>query len=385
MKAARFGAGLVSRLGLLMLLCAPLGLAADTASNGPIDWDKARQLYQREQRGEKLKPEEQAYLDRAKAEHAKSNGQGGARPAPPPRDSTGLLPLTQMKEDQRYKGEDGGLYGNGSNVPPDAQLRAANDAAAHVVPLDRTGKSDISGKIVLMSIGMSNTTMEFSAFKRLADEDSQKSPQVIIVDAAQGGKDAAAWAKSSPEENPVWQEADRRLNAAGVSPDQVQVVWIKQALMGPSRLGEYPAHSKVLQDDLVTILDFAKVHYPNLRLAYFSSRTYAGYATTPLNPEPYAYESAFAVRGVIEDQLKGEAKLNDDESKGDVRAPVVLWGPYLWSDGVKGRELDDLIFKREDFGPDGTHPSASGRQKIAQLLLNFFKTDATCTGWFLRK
>mgnify|MGYP003332739846 CR=1 FL=1 len=36
----------------------------------------------------------------------------------------------------------------------------------------------------------------------------------------------------------------------------------------------------------------------DLRIAYLGSRTYGGYATTPLNPEPHAYEGAFAVRRI---------------------------------------------------------------------------------------
>src|SRR5437764_13927641 len=78
----------------------------------PIDWDRATQLYQRDQRGEKLSPDDQAYLDRAKAERQKmQNG-----PAPAAQSSIGLTPLTDLKE--KYKGESGGLYGNNSNEPP---------------------------------------------------------------------------------------------------------------------------------------------------------------------------------------------------------------------------------------------------------------------------
>jgi len=54
-----------------------------------IDWDKAKQLYQRSQAGEKLTPEEQAYLDRAKQERARQ--QGGTTPdaqSPVPKPST---------------------------------------------------------------------------------------------------------------------------------------------------------------------------------------------------------------------------------------------------------------------------------------------------------
>jgi hypothetical protein len=83
--------------------------------------------------------------------------------------------------------------------------------------------------------------------------------------------------------------------------------------------------------------------------------------------------------------MKGEPKLNSDPAKGEVKAPVVLWGPYLWADGVKGREADDLTWKREDLGPDGTHPSPSGREKVTQQLLQFFKTDPTAKGWFAKQ
>ena len=41
-----------------------------------------------------------------------------------------------------------------------------------------------------------------------------------------------------------------------------------------------------------------------------------------------------------------------------------------------------LVWKREDLAGDGTHPSQSGRQKVAELLLTFFKTSMNAKGWF---
>ena len=92
---------------------------------------------------------------------------------------------------------------------------------------------------------------------------------------------------------------------------------------------------------------------------------YGGYAKTPLNPEPYAYESAVTVRWLIQDQIKGDPKLNFDPEKGAVKSPLLLWGPYLWADGEKG-EVPMISFGSPRPGPDGTHPSDSGRQKVAE-------------------
>src|SRR5207302_6694400 len=95
-----------------------------------------------------------------------------------------------------YKGEDGGLYGGGRNEPPDAHLALARKASALIRPLDAEGQPANDGRIVLMSVGLSHTTMEISEFKKLADADRDKSGKMVVVDGAQGGKPAVTWALS---------------------------------------------------------------------------------------------------------------------------------------------------------------------------------------------
>ena len=68
-----------------------------------------------------------------------------------------------------------------------------------------------------------------------------------------------------------------------------------------------------------------------------------------------------------------------------MKSPLALWGPYLWTNGTKGREGDDVVFKAEDLGGDGTHPSRSGQQKVAEMLLKFLKTEPTAKGWFVKQ
>jgi hypothetical protein len=120
----------------------------------------------------------------------------------------------------------------------------------------------------------------------------------------------------------------------------------------------------------------ARALFPNLRVAYLGSRTYGGYATGPLNPEPYAYESAFPARWLIQRQIKGDPEL------AQAKSPLLLWGPYLWADGAKGRKLDNLVWERSDFAEDGVHPTRSGREKVSKLLLDFFTTNVLAKSWF---
>src|SRR4029078_9517075 len=110
---------------------------------------------------------------------------------------------------------------------------------------------------------------------------------------------------------------------------------------------------------------------------YLSSRIYAGYAKTALNPEPYAYEGAFAVRKVIAAQIAGEKQLDDKD------APVILWGPYLWAAGETPRKSDGLTYAPDDLAADSTHPSNSGRKDVAKQLLDFFTKDELEKTWFM--
>ena len=110
-------------------------------------------------------------------------------------------------------------------------------------------------------------------------------------------------------------------------------------------------------------------------MIYLSSRIYAGYASANLHPEPYAYQSGFSVKWLIEDYINGN--LPED-------VPWLAWGPYLWADGTTPRS-DGLIWECDDVIGDGTHPGDSGREKVAQLWLQFFKSNSTTRTWFLRQ
>jgi len=306
------------------------------------------------------------------------------------------VPLTDLGN-AKYLGQfEGGLYEHGSNVPPADHLADGLAAAARVQPLDANGRPSANGRIVMISVGMSNTTQEFCAqanpapcnawtFVGQASVDpAVNHTTLVLINGARGGQAADSW--ESPTQ-PDWDGVKANLTAAHLTEAQVQVAWIKQANISPTvSLPSASADAFRLEGQLGNIARALRVRYPNIRLAYFSSRIYAGYATTQLNPEPYAYESAFAVKWLIAAQTNQLRGGSADPIAGDLsydKAPWLAWSAYLWADGMSPR-ADGLTWSRDDLrADDGTHPSQSGQQKVGSLLLAFFKSDATTKSWFL--
>ncbi len=292
-------------------------------------------------------------------------------------DTTGLVAITDLGPGL-YMGFQGGLYPGGENGRPPAHDQAGVALAQSIVPIDTLGASDqVQGKIVLISIGMSNATQEFQAFVPKAMGAPDRHPNLLVIDCAVGGQSADRIRFATAA---YWDSVATRLRGHGSSPAQAQVAWIKEADARPT--GGFPAATDTLRENLGAIVRILKTRCPNLKLVFFTSRIYAGYATTNLNPEPYAYESGFAVKWLIEEQLAGVDSLNFDPATGPVVAPWLAWGPYLWSDGTRGR-ADGLIWPCAWFAADGTHPASPARNAVADSLVTFFRTDPATSPWFI--
>ena len=277
----------------------------------------------------------------------------------------------------------GGLYENGSNVMPLDQRAAELRHIAAIEPLDRDGNPSADGKIVLLSIGMSNTTQEFCAqgnpspcspwsfAGQAAADPAVNHRTLVIVNGARGGQDAETW--DSPSDTNYNLVRDNDLGAAGLSEKQVQAIWLKEANAQPRvSLPSPSADAYGLVREIGDIVRAAKVRYPNLQLVFLSSRIYAGWATTTLNPEPYAYESGFAVKWAVAAQIEQRRSARVDPLAGnldDRTGPWIGWGPYLW----------DPTWPRSDFEGDGTHPAQPAEQKVGRMLLEFFKMQP----WFV--
>ena len=305
------------------------------------------------------------------------------------------IPLTDHGE----RGTFFGLYDASNLVPPDHDA-VGRVRAAEVRPLDRDGSPAADGKIVLLSIGMSNTSLEWcgisldcvspvgSSLMGLAAGNGDVNHSTLaIVNGADAGLGASAW--TLPVAFAYDRVRDLRLAPEGLTEKQVQVVWLKNANPFPMiGLPSADADAYVLDSEMGSTVRALRVRYPNLKMVFLSSRIYAGYSpATGLNPEPYAYESGFAVKWLIAAQIAQMRRggLPVDARAGDLNyntvAPWIAWGPYLWANGMIARS-DGLIWSPADFTWDETHVSPAGIAKVGDMLMDFFTASPYTRCWF---
>jgi len=323
-------------------------------------------------------------------------------PPPPPKPvvvgpptDTVKIPLTDLAS---YFKNRGGLYPNGVNQPPSDHDSAARSRRNAIRPLDVNGDESPFGKYVLISIGMSNTTQEWCSqtsgppcaawtfMGRAVADPAVNRYSLVIVNGAADGQEAPAW--TSPASPNYDRIKTARLAPLGLSENQVEAAWVKLADGKPTTsLPADSADAYIFLSNLGQVLRALKIRYPNLQIVFLSSRTYGSYATTDLNPEPYAYEEGFSVKWAIEAQINEMRGLPASSRAGSLNyakksAPLIVWGPYLWAAGTTPRS-DGLVWNRADFEEDGTHPSQSGESKVAGMLLEFFKTSPYARCWFV--
>lgn len=312
--------------------------------------------------------------------------------------SVGLTPINDLGAGLYLGQFQGGLYPGGSNNVPAAHAQQGLARAANIQPLNGTGNPDPNGKYVFLSVGMSNTTQEFCSagslppcdswtFMGQAGVDSRVNvASLVMVNGARGGQTTATW--DSPTDSNYTRVLNDHLTPNGLTEAQVQAVWVKVANAGPTvSLPAANSDAYALVAGMGNVARALRVRYPNVKIVFISNRIYAGYArnTSTLNPEPYAYESAFAAKWLIEAQINQMSGGPIDPRAGDLNyntvAPWLIWGPNLWANGLTPRS-DGLTWTCADLDNDGTHPSQSGEQKVGTMLLNFMLDSPYSSPWF---
>jgi hypothetical protein len=326
------------------------------------------------------------------------------------------LPLIDMTAGDTYYGFEGGLYPGGSNDMPEAHLNEGVARARAIAPLDANGNPSTTDKVLFLSVGYSNVWQEFWAtrpdmcrveqgswacetqgqswsFMGRAQADPLLNPDLEFLNGAKSGEASVSW--DSPMDQNYDRVLDNVLTPFGYTEKQVQIIWTKpgfqidkdslQNILSKSLPDpEAEVYSEVVvMGNLVRSL---KTRYPNLKLAFLSSRIYGGYDNQSVNPEPWAYETSFTVKWLIEAQIRQMETGEVDSLAGDLNyntvAPWIAWGPYIWADTDTPRS-DGLQWFEDDFEDDGRHPDRSGESKVGRFLYEFFQTSPVTACWFL--
>ena len=309
-------------------------------------------------------------------------------------DFSALVPLNDLGTAPYGFGYFGGLYENGSNVMAADHFALGLAAASRIQPLDAEGRASSNGKIGFIVAGFGETARIMQSFIAIAANDRRVDhDKLVMLNAARDGADYRFWAER-PDGMPRYDVVQSdTLAPAGVTPQQVQVAWVQIENEAFLPLGNGAgADAYRLKGLIAGTLREMKRQYPNLQIAYLSSRVYAGYSTTNVNPEPFSYETALSNRWVITTQMEQE-RMDVPEWHWDSRtglvddtrsatAPWLAWGPYLWANGERQRG-DGLTWLRGDFEADGETLSPSGAVKGAKLLFDFLLHEPTAKEWFL--
>jgi hypothetical protein len=289
---------------------------------------------------------------------------------------TGLPPINDLGSGF-YLGMQGGLYPNGENTRPASHNTAGIALANQIVPLNTAGNPDaLNGRIVMLGVGFSNSREEFERFQKIFDTLQGRNPQLDLVNGAQGGKDVKYILSDTAA---FWGVVGDTLALRGLTAEQVQVIWFKQADAEPTD-SSFPGYPLALKDKFKTAMHVIVSLFPNVKLCYIASRTYGNYMNSDLNREPWAYYTGWADKMLIEDQINGDPEL--DYTGPDPQAPWLSWGVYFWADGARPRSDGLTWICPDDYKADHIHMSDLGRQKAAELLVDFFMTDETTTPWF---
>lgn len=294
-----------------------------------------------------------------------------------------LVDLIDLGTNEYLGVEEGGLYANGSNTRPSTFDAFGVGLAQGIQPLNSAGEPDPNGKYVFISIGESIAQQPFIEFIQLAQVDPSVNPNMVIVNGATGGATASDMALPN---NNFWNVImNNYLPNSGVTAQQVVAAWVNDVNGGPA--GTFPTDMTRMQANMESIANNLLLKFPNIKMAYYSSINYTGYSNglKNLSNEPYSYETGFAVKNAIQDQINGDTALNYNPANGKVVAPWMSWGPYYWANGMLPRATDGLVWTCQDAESDGTHPSDPvGRIKVSTELLNFLKSDDTASIWFLK-
>lgn len=256
-----------------------------------------------------------------------------------------------------------GLYPGGKNEMPAPHRQAGERLAAGIAPDPK------SGKILILAAGHSNPSAYFGAYGTYLEEERKKGnvrSEVELLSICRGGKVTQSWAAECRAKGPKDARPDARVlfllttyhNASRSRTESLSPELFKIS---------FEDRTKAMKEDLKAILQaFAKA-CPGLKLAYLGCDTWRGNAGL----EPMVWEEAFAYKGIIEDQIKGDPELAYEGPNRKV--PWLAWGGYIWENNPP----------KARFVGDGVHPSEAGKTFAYGRWHDLLTRDSTSIPWLV--
>ena len=272
-------------------------------------------------------------------------------------DYTTPIPLPELCGDT-YFGQSGCLYPTG-NEPP-ASYQAELDAIASQLSAD--------SQVVVLTLGMSMQQNATNGFMS-AGYASGTTPAGTVVNPAFMLLNGAIGSKQQNWVDPnssVWDRGLQMLSQAGLSANDVDVVFYHNAWAGPST-EPFPQHAITMQNSVGVTLDIIADKYPNTQMILVSNRHYALSATSK-HPEPWAYEEAFSWKWVVEDRINCTADCG----------PPVAWLADQWDQSWSDHP--------EYYASDGLHLSpgpGGGQYASAEIWYEWMSTISYVAPWYL--
>jgi len=233
----------------------------------------------------------------------------------------------------------------------------------------------VNGVIGVVCIGMSNASQECVDFidKRTTTFASEVNAAVRVVNCALSGNAIERW-NDPARDGPLWTACiDAKLPDAGLTVDQVRVVYHKAAnqfttAADGGALPLYPAAGSDYDAFVANLTTFAgrlAQKLPAVQAVYTTSRSYGGFSTMPARGEPLSYEEGHALNTWL-------------STHSNVGGVWYGWGPYVWApDCATGTTNGSgVCYVRNDYVADGIHPGNGAQNKISLMIHRRFRQHA---------
>lgn len=316
--------------------------------------------------------------------------------------NTGLTPFLDLQTGS-YLGYQAGLYPGGTNILTGPHLKSGKTIAKGIKPLDGDGNVNYGDGVVLFAgFGPSVPGHIYGKVVehiRTPSINYDLNPCLDAINLCVGGKDIGYATDDSTTED-YWELLVQKVYDVGYTPEQVQIGWMYFNTKGLTVPPVFPDKSLETMELDILFINRAKEFFPNLKIVYWSSRHFGGYADTDIVEyyslaEPTSYQNSWTVKWLIEAQINNtEPRL---QYKGaNPKSPYILWGPNFWCDGDIKRFYDNKKYTCElSFdADDGYHLSDQQDSKDGLDILDalyfgdvgkqFAKnsaTWATCIPW----